>query len=116
VLAQLAAEQVHTAPPLEVAWRDVVTTPYRWRAADVHVRWSEARRRGYAACGEAAAYLAAAAWRDGRRVELRIVTGAPAECGVGYRHAVAAVDGQTLDPYAGRACAAPHLLVGRYVI
>ena len=115
-LAHLAALQVREAPPLATAYAEVEAMPYRWRASDVHVAWREARRRGYAACGEAAAYLAAAASREGRDVAIELVTGAPAECGAGYRHAVAIVDGQTLDPYAGRACPAAKItLARRYV-
>jgi hypothetical protein len=112
-LAHLAALQVNTAPPLAAAFAEVEGMPYRWRASDVHVTWAEARRRGYAACGEAAAYLAAAASREGRTVAIELVTGSPAECGAGYRHAVAIVDGQTLDPYAGRACPAPKITIAR---
>ena len=115
-LADLAASQVHAVPSLAVALAEVEAMPYRWRAADRHVAWSEARRRGYAACGEAAAYLAAAASREGRSVAIELVTGAPAECGAGYLHAVAIVDGQVLDPYAGRACAAPHIPLARRFI
>ena len=112
-LADLAALQVSTAPPLAAALAEVEAMPYRFRAADVHVVWSEARRRGFAACGEAAAYLAAAESREGRAVAIELVTGSPAECGADYRHAVAVVDGQVLDPYAGRACPAPHIPLAR---
>jgi hypothetical protein len=115
-LADLAASQVNVAPSLAAALADVEAMPYRFRAADVHVAWSEARRRGYAACGEAAAYLAAAASREGRSVAIELVTGSPAECGAGYRHAVAVVDGQVLDPYAARACPAPHIPIARRFI
>jgi hypothetical protein len=112
-LAHLAALQVATAPPLATAYAEVEAMPYQWRPADSHVAWSVARRRGYAACGEAAAYLAAAASREGRTVAIELVTGSPAECGAGYRHAVAVVDGATLDPYAGRACPAPKIMLAR---
>ena len=112
-LVDLAAQQVHDVPPLAAAYAEVQAMPYRWRSFDDHVSWRVARRRGFAACGEAAAFLAAAASREGRSVSIELVTGAPAECGAGYRHAVAVVDGKTLDPYAGRACAAPHVVMAR---
>jgi hypothetical protein len=115
-LADLAASQVSSAPALASALAEVQAMPYRFRAADVHVPWSVARQRGFAACGEAAAYLAAAASREGRSVAIELVTGSPAECGAGYRHAVAIVDGQVLDPYAGRACPAPHIPIARRFI
>lgn len=107
-LQELARRQLASAPPLSRALEDVARTRYHFRQADGrHVEWSEAARRGYAACGEAAAYLAAAAAAEGRAVELALVTGDPVECGPGYRHAVAVVDGVPLDVYAGRACPAP---------
>ena len=113
ILSNLAAQQIPMAPPLERAYRDVVAMPYEFRAADNHVAWSCARRRGYAACGEAAAYLVAAAVREGRSAAIEIVTGPIAACGPSYRHAVAIVDGVVLDPYAARACQAPRVPIAR---
>lgn len=109
-LVELARVQRSSAPPLAAALADVLALTYGWRAGDGrHVTWREAARRGYAACGEAAAYLAAAAARDGRHVALELVTGDPRTCGPGYRHALAVVDGTPLDPYAARACPAPRV-------
>lgn len=113
VLTQLAQAQVTTAPALARAYNDVLAMPYEFRAADDHVEWADARRRGYAACGEAAAYLAAAAVREGRSAGIELVTGPIAQCGPGYRHAVAVVDGVVLDPYAARACLAPRVPIAR---
>lgn len=109
-LVELARAQRASAPRLSTALADVLATPYGWRASDGrHVTWAEASRRGYAACGEAAAYLAAAAARDGHQAAVQLVTGDPARCGPGYRHALAVVDGEPLDPYAERACPAPRV-------
>lgn len=116
VLMELASEQLGAVPSLAAAYREVTRTPYEYRPGDVHVRWEVARRRGYAACGEAAAYLAAAAAREGRSVAIQLVTGPVGVCGPSYRHAVVVVDGEVLDPYSARACAAPHTpLATRYL-
>ncbi len=112
-LHDLASQQVSEVPSLVDALHLVEAMPYHWRAHDVHVSWREAMARGYAACGEAAAFLAAAGAREGRQVAIELVTGSPAECGPGYRHAVAVVDGVTLDPYAEKACTAPAIPIAR---
>lgn len=85
------------------ALRRVVSVPYGFRSQDAqHVTWDEAEARGYAACGEAAAYLAAVALQHGHHAAIRVVT--DDACGDQYRHAVAVVDGVVLDPYRAHAC------------
>lgn len=113
-LASLVVEnRAHEdARSLEVALRAIGRTPYRFEPSDlVHAPWGAARRRGYAACGEAAALLGAAALNEGRRVALEVVTGSPVACGVGYRHAIAVVEGVPLDPYARHACSSPRVVL-----
>lgn len=109
-LASLARAQSRSAPPVSQALYEVGLlhelglVRYGYDPREAHVTWAAAVRRGYAACGEAAAYLAAAGLREGRRVEL--VMYRSDYCGPHYSHVVAVVDGHELDVYAGYACPA----------
>lgn len=101
-LASLARMQASRAPGVALALADVASVPYGYDPREAHVTWDAAVRRGYAACGEAAAYIAAAGLREGRRVELLLYRSE--RCGPHYSHVVAVVDGIELDPYAAYSC------------
>lgn len=101
-LASLARLQASRAPGVSRALAEVATVQYGFNPREAHVTWDAVVRRGYAACGEAAAYIAAAGLREGRRVELLLYRSD--HCGPHYSHVVAVVDGHELDPYAVHAC------------
>jgi hypothetical protein len=104
-LAYAQARLGSTPGSVELALRDVALVPYRFERSADYQPWHNVIARGYAACGDAAAYVAAAALRAGRRVRLALESGPADRCGAGYLHAVAYVDGARLDPYAAHACA-----------
>lgn len=108
-LEQIAIAQIpEVTASLEQAWNNVLNMPYKFFASDGrHVSWKEAKQRGYAACGEAAAYLAAVALKTGQKVKIVIEgTNNFLACGPDYRHAVVVVNGKRLNPYAKQACSA----------